>query len=231
MKFLMVVGFACATVVAAADIDREVLVYSKAGLSADDTSMITDKVPGVVGVKTIYWKWMVVERGGRQLDVTIIADERKLPRAATAGGAVWPLAQGEFVTDADGASLARVAVIGRPVLEELFAGADALGEQIRVGETLFRIKGVLGPHPAFYGGGPPNPDAARQRLETRLYVPFRSGEDVFFGGKPITQIRVSVGRQDRIEEVASEIESLLAARHGDQLIVGVVRVPPLPTVH
>jgi putative ABC transport system permease protein len=58
---------------------------------------------------------------------------------------VWnrTVVRGEFFDDQDVESAARVALIGQELAEELFGDADPLGEQIRIGNVPFRIKGVL----------------------------------------------------------------------------------------
>jgi putative ABC transport system permease protein len=58
---------------------------------------------------------------------------------------VWDVDQGEFFTDADVRSAARVIVLGHSVAEKLFGGADAVGQSIRVRNLPFRVVGVLAP--------------------------------------------------------------------------------------
>src|SRR5262245_9734358 len=51
--------------------------------------------------------------------------------------------QGQFFTDADVRSAARVAVIGQTVADVLFSGADPVGQMIRLRNLPFRVVGVL----------------------------------------------------------------------------------------
>jgi putative ABC transport system permease protein len=53
--------------------------------------------------------------------------------------------RGAFLTAADVASAERVALVGEAVVDELFAGSDPIGAQIRVGTVPFRVIGVLEP--------------------------------------------------------------------------------------
>jgi putative ABC transport system permease protein len=53
--------------------------------------------------------------------------------------------RGAFLTAADVANAERVALVGQAVVDELFAGSDPIGEQIRVGTVPFRVIGVLEP--------------------------------------------------------------------------------------
>ena len=219
-----VVGWAVAAI--PDEIAREVFVASDSGFTQDDVSRISNGVAGVSDVALAYWEPMVVERGETQLDVNVIADERNVPRAETAGGVVWPLVKGSPITDDDDANLSRVLVIGDPVRDNLFpSGADSVGEELVVGGKRFRVKGVLAPHPPFESAGPPDEVRAKKMLGTRVYVPFSTGVATFFDGKPISTIRVSVDRPERLDEVVSAVRRLLGAQHGDGLLVGVVPLP------
>ena len=66
-------------------------------------------------------------------------------RGAVVSGDPQPVgvASGEFFTDADVRTAARVAVIGETVARELFGGADPVGQTIRVRNLPFRVVGVL----------------------------------------------------------------------------------------
>jgi putative ABC transport system permease protein len=55
----------------------------------------------------------------------------------------WPLANGEFFTESDIAGATKVCVIGTTLVKELFAGADPIGQQLRVKNVPFRVVGVL----------------------------------------------------------------------------------------
>jgi putative ABC transport system permease protein len=55
----------------------------------------------------------------------------------------WPIASGEFITDADVRTGARVAVLGKTVVDNLFAGSDPVGQMLRVRNLPFKVVGVL----------------------------------------------------------------------------------------
>lgn len=60
---------------------------------------------------------------------------------------VWnrSVTRGNFLSSGDVASSARVALVGEAVIDELFDGADPIGEQIRIGTVPFEVIGVLEP--------------------------------------------------------------------------------------
>ena len=57
----------------------------------------------------------------------------------------WKIESGQFFTEADVRTAARVVVIGRTIADNLFAGMDPVGQMLRVRELPFRVVGVLAP--------------------------------------------------------------------------------------
>jgi putative ABC transport system permease protein len=55
----------------------------------------------------------------------------------------WDVQTGEFFTEADVRTAARVVVIGETIAENLFPGMDPVGQTLRVRELPFRVVGVM----------------------------------------------------------------------------------------
>ncbi|HWQ35197.1 MAG TPA: ABC transporter permease [Blastocatellia bacterium] len=55
----------------------------------------------------------------------------------------WLVQSGEFFTEADIRTAARVAVLGQTVADNLFPGIDPVGQMVRVGQLPFRVIGVM----------------------------------------------------------------------------------------
>ncbi len=55
----------------------------------------------------------------------------------------WPLEEGAFFADSDVLSAARVCVLGRTVVDNLFLGEDPLGRFLRIKNMPFKVVGVL----------------------------------------------------------------------------------------
>jgi putative ABC transport system permease protein len=55
----------------------------------------------------------------------------------------WSVASGEFFTDADVRTAARVCVLGKTVADNLFSGGDPIGQTIRIRNLPFRVLGIL----------------------------------------------------------------------------------------
>jgi putative ABC transport system permease protein len=55
----------------------------------------------------------------------------------------WDVASGEFFTEGDVRTAARVIVLGQTVAESLYPGTDPVGQMVRVRELPFRVIGVM----------------------------------------------------------------------------------------
>ena len=55
----------------------------------------------------------------------------------------WQVESGEFFTEAEVRTAARVVVIGRTIADSLFPGVDPVGQMLRVREMPFRVIGVM----------------------------------------------------------------------------------------
>jgi putative ABC transport system permease protein len=55
----------------------------------------------------------------------------------------WPVASGDFYTEGDVRTAARVCVVGKTVADNLFAGVDPVGQTLRIRNLPFRVVGVL----------------------------------------------------------------------------------------
>jgi putative ABC transport system permease protein len=56
---------------------------------------------------------------------------------------LWPVASGDFFTEGDVRTAARVCVIGKTVADNLFSGSDPIGQTMRIRNLPFRVIGVL----------------------------------------------------------------------------------------
>ena len=55
----------------------------------------------------------------------------------------WQIQSGEFFTDVDVRTAARIIVIGQTISDNLFAGTDPVGQTLRVANLPFRVVGVM----------------------------------------------------------------------------------------
>jgi len=116
----------------------------------------------------------------------------------------WGAARGRFITPEDEQRMARVCVIGRTVQQELFGDADPIGEQVRVGNVLFEIVGVLEPKGTSPGGGD---------MDNRVKIPLSTFMRRVANVDHIAGIKVLLHDGRDMERTAETIRELLRERH------------------
>jgi putative ABC transport system permease protein len=107
-------------------------------LTIQDALALRDEIPEVVAASPEVRSQRVVVHGNRNWATRIYgqsADYLQIRR--------WPLESGAMFTEEDVESAALVAVVGQTIVEELFEGADPIGETIRVRGLPLTVIGVL----------------------------------------------------------------------------------------
>ncbi|MCL2218727.1 MAG: ABC transporter permease [Chitinispirillia bacterium] len=115
----------------------------------------------------------------------------------------WELEDGVMFTEQEIRGAAKVAVIGRTVVKELFAGYDPVGASIRIGTMPIKIIGVL-----------------RERGENMgddqddvVLLPVTTVMQRMSGTRFVDQIMISAVSMEAIAEVQAEAEEVLRASH------------------
>jgi putative ABC transport system permease protein len=98
-----------------------------------------------------------------------------------------------------------VAVIGATVFRELYDGASALGDRVRVGGSRFRIVGVMEAKGQMLGFD----------LDDSVYIPAARGLELF-DREGLHEIDVLYADNAPVEEVVAGIRRILTARHGSE---------------
>jgi putative ABC transport system permease protein len=110
------------------------------GLTATDAERVRSRLPTARAVSALRFVDAPVSRGGEQpqgVNVVGVSDEyddltNVRPRS------------GRFISWIDMRSVRRVCVLGAEIRRELFGTEDPLGQEVRIGETRFRVIGVMG---------------------------------------------------------------------------------------
>ena len=112
--------------------------------------------------------------------------------------------QGDFITDTQNQSGAKVAVIGPTVQTDLFGeGADVIGQTIRIKGTEFKIIGLT---KAKGGSG-------FQNADDMIYIPITTAQRYFSGDQYVSSISVAAESSDVTTQVQEDITSTLLTRH------------------
>jgi macrolide transport system ATP-binding/permease protein len=117
----------------------------------------------------------------------------------------WPVAQGQFFSEADMKQYAAVVVLGRTVANTLFPdGRDPVGQYVLLRNVPFLVIGVMTEKGA-------SPNGSDQ--DDVIFTPVNTGLVRLFGKNYLSSITVKVKEAADLEATQANIESLLRARH------------------
>ena len=116
----------------------------------------------------------------------------------------WPVASGSFFTAEDLRQYAAVAVIGKTVADNLFAGQDPLGQYVLLNSIPFQVIGVMAPKGA-------TPFGSDQ--DDVVFVPLTTGQLRLHGKPFVRTITVQVADTGRMDETEAALTTLLQSRH------------------
>jgi putative ABC transport system permease protein len=116
----------------------------------------------------------------------------------------WPVASGEFFTEGDVRTGARVCVVGKTVAENLFSGGDPIGQTMRIRNLPFRVIGILGPKGQSQFG---------QDQDDTVIVPYTTAQKKMLSITHINQVMVSAVSPGATFTAEKQITELLRQRH------------------
>lgn len=131
--------------------------------------------------------------------------------------------RGEFLSENDVDSSARIAIIGQTVARELFGGQEPIGAQITINQVPFEVKGVLVPK----GASPAEGDR-----DARIVIPITTFYDRLYRRLYLDQIVVQTADSspEILARVEADIKRIMRERHSiaeGQPDDFVVRLPDL----
>ncbi len=105
----------------------------------------------------------------------------------------WSVESGDYFTEEDMTGMARVAVLGKTVVKELYGSTDPIGTNIKIENVNFKVIGVLAPR----GTSPMGMD-----MDSRIVIPYTTASRRVFNTPYISLIRMAAadpgpGGQDR----------------------------------
>lgn len=112
---------------------------------------------------------------------------------------------GRFISKDEESNMARVAVIGKNIVRDLFEGQDPLGKQIRMKDQNFTVIGVFKEK----GGG----GFGTSSVDDSIFVPLKTAQKILMGIDYIAFIRAKVKSEDLIPYAIDNIKTTLRERH------------------
>jgi putative ABC transport system permease protein len=116
----------------------------------------------------------------------------------------WSVQSGEFFTDADVKTAARVLVIGQTIADNMFAGGDPIGQTIRVQNLPFRVVGVMVRK---------GQDAQGRDQDDVAFSPYTTVQKKILGSPRLQIAYVSAVSPDATYTAQQQITDLLRQRH------------------
>jgi len=172
-------------------------------LTMEDAKAIAEKVPYISAVAPYYSSNLQLVVGNQNMNTSVTgATAEHMPVNNL------KLANGTFFSGFDYKRGAKVAVLGSNVKETLFADANPIGQQMRMGRIIVRVIGVLESKGAGWG----SPDDA-------IFIPLTAMQQTVAQprtaqGEPIvSSISLTVSDKEQAGYVVEEINSLLRTRH------------------
>jgi macrolide transport system ATP-binding/permease protein len=169
-------------------------------LVLDDVTAIDEQITNLIAAIPQQESNATIRYGENDTTAQIIGTSSKFPEARQ-----WPVALGTFFSPEDEQQREAVAVLGRTTADDLFPDEDPLGKYVLVGNQSFQVIGVM----ARKGAAPNGQDQ-----DEVILVPYYTSQVRISGNRFLNRATVAVKDVDKIKATTSEIESLLAERHG-----------------
>jgi putative ABC transport system permease protein len=116
----------------------------------------------------------------------------------------WAVGSGQFFSDSDVRTAARVLVIGQTIADNLFAGGDPIGQEIRVQNLPFRVIGVMARK---------GQDQQGRDQDDIAFAPYTSVQKKILGSPSVRIAYVSAVSPDATYTAQQQITELLRQRH------------------
>ncbi|MFL6229177.1 MAG: ABC transporter permease [Pyrinomonadaceae bacterium] len=168
-------------------------------LTGDDLEAIKREVPSVALVSPSVNARAQLVSGNLNWNTQVQGTSEQLP-----GIRNWTLQSGDYFTDADVRTAARVIVLGQTVADNLFPGMDATGQTVRVSNLPFRVVGVM----ARKGQDPQGRDQ-----DDTAFAPYTAVQKKILGNNRLPIAYVSAVSADATYTAQQQISDLLRQRH------------------
>ena len=116
----------------------------------------------------------------------------------------WRLASGDFFTEKDIISRAKVAVLGQTVVKQLFADDDPIGQQIRIRNVPCKVIGVLTSK---------GQSAMGNDLDDIVFAPSTTVLERLSGGRHISYIQASAVSTSQIDAAQEQLKNIMRESH------------------
>ncbi len=167
-------------------------------LTTEDAEAIRHQVPGVIGVSSEFARSVQVVYRNQNTNAPV---NGVTPEFQTVRN--FRVERGAFVTEDDMRSRAKIAIVGRTVINQLFGDTDPIGQTIKIRGITFTVVGVMEEKGA----------SAFQDRDNIVFVPLTTAQRRLFGVTYVRSINVQVASQEEMAETQTALTELLRTRH------------------
>ena len=168
-------------------------------LTVEDATAIKNEVANVVAVSPEVRDRMQILANGLNWNTGIQGESPDYPQIRD-----WDIADGAMFTDSDVRSLAKVAIIGKTVVDQLFVNDEPIGHTLIIRNIPFKIVGVLESKGFNLFG---------QDQDDVVIIPYTSHMRRITKRTFVNSIMVQAADKDSITQVQDDITTLLRERH------------------
>jgi len=172
-------------------------------LTVEDAEAITQEIPYISAVAPLYSSNLQLVAGNKNMNSQVTGTTPEYLQTNNLN-----ILSGSFFSDYDYQRGAKMAVLGSNVKETLFGDANPVGQEMRMGNIIVRVVGVLESKGAMWG----SPDDA-------IFIPLTAMQQTVAqprtakGDRVVSSISLTVSDKEKGDYVVAEITSLLRSRH------------------
>lgn len=168
-------------------------------LRIEDAEALQKAVLLVERAAPVQSKKMQVKFGNLSSNTTIVGTSFEFPDVRN-----FRIDKGYFFSEEENRASRRVAVLGQTVVNNLFDGANPVGETIRIGRIPFQVIGVMEEKGVDLNG---------VDQDDQIFIPIKTALRRVFNQDYINSISIQVVSQDKMEEAEYQIRQVLRDRH------------------
>jgi putative ABC transport system permease protein len=172
-------------------------------LTVEDAEAIAQQVPYISAVAPLYSSNLQLVAGNKNMNSQVTGTTPEYIQTNNLN-----ILSGSFFSDYDYQHGAKMAVLGSNVKETLFGDANPVGQEMRMGNIIVRVIGVLASKGEVWG----SPDDA-------IFIPLTAMQQTVAqprtakGDRVVSSISLTVSDKEKADYVVAEITSLLRSRH------------------
>ncbi len=167
-------------------------------LTPEDAEAISAEIANIDGVSPMVMDGSQILANGLNWRTSIVGVSPDYPYVRN-----WNIGQGGMFGDQEVKNLAKVAVVGKTVVDQLFPNEDPIGQTLRIRNLPFRVIGVLTPKGFNMSG---------QDQDDIVLIPYTSHMRRVSRRTNISSILIQASTPEKIDSVKLNVEDLLTQR-------------------